>query len=434
MKNLLFRRLTALVLALLMVLPTVAAVYADEPAEDESSSSSVTEGGAIETSAQVLDEMNRASTYSTFYDNHLDDPRPDVEVAIDATQYENASEDSGITTETIDGVSAMVWPNASGSVDFRVSVPESGLYNIQFTYYALSSAANDIELSLLIDGESPYATADRILLSKKWVDSEKSYAIDENGNRAVKTDSHGNQIRPTLAELLTWQTTPLKDTDGLFNDPLRFYFSEGEHVITIESDKARFALSEILLYNEEPTPALADSDPNLVTTDTSKASSTTGINIYLEGEEADYRSDITLYATYDRSTYLTSPSSPTKMLYNTIGSANWKNAGQSVTWKFTTDKAGWVKIGIRGKQNQMRGLYSNRRLYIDGVVPCAEAEAVKFYYSETWQCVTPTDADGNVIYFWVEAGEHELTLEAVPGEIGNIMRRLDDIVYDLNSY
>lgn len=434
MKNLLFRRLTALVLALLMVLPTVAAVYADEPAEDESSSSSVTEGGAIETSAQVLDEMNRASTYSTFYDNHLDDPRPDVEVAIDATQYENASEDSGITTETIDGVSAMVWPNASGSVDFRVSVPESGLYNIQFTYYALSSAANDIELSLLIDGESPYATADRILLSKKWVDSEKSYAIDENGNRAVKTDSHGNQIRPTLAELLTWQTTPLKDTDGLFNDPLRFYFSEGEHVITIESDKARFALSEILLYNEEPTPALADSDPNLVTTDTSKASSTTGINIYLEGEEADYRSDITLYATYDRSTYLTSPSSPTKMLYNTIGSANWKNAGQSVTWKFTTDKAGWVKIGIRGKQNQMRGLYSNRRLYIDGVVPCAEAEAVKFYYSETWQCVTPTDADGNVIYFWVEAGEHELTLEAVPGEIGDIMRRLDDIVYYLNSY
>lgn len=51
-----------------------------------------------------------------------------------------------------------------------------------------------------------------------------------------------------------------------------------------------------------------------------------------------------------------------------------------------------------------------------------------------WDCVTPKDADGNVIYFWLEAGDHELKLEAVPGEIGNIMRRLDDIVYYLNSY
>ena len=98
------------------------------------------------------------------------------------------------------------------------------------------------------------------------------------------------------------------------------------------------------------------------------------------------------------------------------------------------DEAGWVKIGIRGKQDQMRGLYSNRRLYIDGVVPCADADQVKFYYSTSWQCVTPTDADGNTIYFWLEAGEHELTLEAIPGEIGDIMRRLDDLVYYLNSY
>lgn len=428
MKNKLFRRLISFVVALAMIVPTLAVVNADDTAETGAPADSE----AMETSAQVLDDMNRASTYSTFYDNHIDDPRPDAEILIKGTDYLNPSEDSGIKTEAVDGVEAMVWPEPSGSVDYTFDVEKEGLYNIKFTYYALASAANDIEISVLVDGESPYATADRILLSKKWVDDEKYYTIDENGKKVFKEDSHQNQIRPTLREELAWQTSPLKDTDGLFNDPLRFYFSKGTHTITIKSEKARFAISEILIYNEKATPAAAQIDN--ATTDSSKAAATTGVDILLEGEAADYRSDITLYATYDRSSCITSPNHATHMLYNTIGSENWKNAGQSATWKFHMDKDGWVKIGIRGKQNVMRGLYSNRRIYIDGVVPCAEAEAVKFHYSESWQCVTPTDEDGNTVYFWLTAGDHELTLEAVPGEIGDIMRRLDDLVYYLNSY
>ncbi len=429
MKNKLFRRLISLAIVLVMIVPTLAPVYA-AGLDEENDLSKNTE--IKETSAQILDEMNRASTYSTFYDNHIDDPRPDAEVIVKGTDYLNPSEDSGIYTDTIDGKEAMVWPEASGSVDYVFNVDKAGIYNIELDYYALEGAANDIEVSFAIDGEVPYATASRILLSKMWVDSEKSYMVDENGNRVFKQDSHGNQIRPTLREELDWQTMPVKDTDGLFNDPLRFYFSAGEHTLTITSQKARFALAQLRLFNQKPTPSLANVDN--VTTDVSKASQTTGVNILLEGEAADFKSDITLYATYDRSTYVTSPASPTKMCYNTIGQANWKNAGQTITWKFHVDKDGWYKIGIRGKQNQMRGLYSNRRLYIDDVVPCAEVEALKFYYSEMWDCVTPKDADGNVIYFWLEAGDHELKLEAVPGEIGNIMRRLDDIVYYLNSY
>lgn len=429
MKNKLFRRLISLVLALAMIVPTLAVVYADDVAD---TGEVVADTGAKETSAQVLDDLNRANTYSTFYDKHIDDPRPDAEIIIKGTDYTNPSEDSGIKTDKIDGVDAMVWPEPSGSVDYAFNVEKEGLYNIQFTYYALASAANDIEISVLIDGKSQYATADRVILNKKWVDDEKYYTIDEAGKKQFNVDSHGNQIRPTLREELAWLTLPLKDTDGLFNDPLRFHLTKGAHTLTIKSEKARFAVSEIKIYNEKPTPAVAQTDK--ATTDASKAAATTGVDIYLEGEAADYRSDITLYATYDRSSCITSPHHATNMMYNTIGSENWKTAGQSATWKFHMDKDGWVKIGIRGKQNVMRGLYSNRRIYIDGVVPCAEAEAVKFYYSESWQCVTPTDADDNVVYFWVTAGDHELTLEAVPGEIGDIMRRLDDLVYYLNSY
>lgn len=441
-KDKMFRRIISFVLALAMVVPTLAVVYAEEVDTGNDTVLSTEEQATElkETSAQGLDDANRARTYSTYFDKYVDAKRPDTEVLIPYSVYTNASEETQAYTDTIDGVDALVWPTASGSIDFPVTVTEEGVYNIEMMYYALASAANDIEISVLIDGEAPYATAERVLLSKVWVDNEKGYEKDEtgsfvyaeDGSREFKKDSQGNQIRPTLSEFLTWQTSPLKDTDGLFNDPLRFYFTKGDHVITIKSEKARFALSYIKLYNEKPVAATADVDN--VTTDASVAGKSKDIYVKLEGEKADYKSDVTLYATYNRSTYLTSPSDAVKMIYNTIGQANWKAAGQSVTWNFTMPEAGWVKLGIRAKQDQMRGLYSNRRLYIDGVVPSADAEQIKFYYSTEWECVTPTDENGNTLYFYLEAGEHSLTLEAVPGEIGDIMRQLDDIVYYLNSY
>ena len=435
MKNKLFRRILSFVLALVMVLPLTTMTFAEDDASDTlliAPNPNASEETVGETSAQARDEQNRARTYSTFYDKHVDDPRPDLEYIVYAKDFTNPSTEYGATLTTVDGTEAISLPETSGSFEVPITITEEGIYNIEVGYYAHPSAANDIELSVLIDGESQYATAERILLSKKWVDDEKSFQTNEDGTVSFREDDNGNQIRPSLQEYLTWQSATLDDTDGLFGDPLRFYFTKGEHVITINSDKARFAVSYVKVFNQESVANAKDVDT--VTTDATVAAQTKEVNIYLEGEGADFKSDITLYATYDRSTYLSSPSDPVVMLYNTIGAQNWARSGQYITWKFTMEEAGWVKIGVRARQNQMRGLYSNRRLYIDGVVPCAEAEALKFYYSEDWQVTTPTDSEGNTLYFWLEAGEHELTLEAVPGEIGDIMRQLDDLVYYLNSY
>ncbi len=429
--NRLFMRILSLALALCMMVPFVGTVYADSDTSDEEDTSTSTTSVA-ETSAQAIDDANRANSYSTFYDNHADDPRPDAEIEIAGSSYTYASDESEAYVDTIDGVEALVLPEEDAYVEFTFTVEEAGIYNIEIMYYALASTANDIELALYVDGELPYSTAERILLSKIWAISESSYEYDEDGNRSFRTDSTGNQVRPTLEESLGWQTTFLEDTDGLYNDPLEFYFTEGEHTITIESDKARFAIAYLKVCNEEDALSLTEVDT--VTTDESVASESTGIYILLEGEDCTSTSDITIYPTQDRSTYITSPAASSKQVYNTIGSETWKDSGMSVTWTFTMEESGWVKIGIRAIQDEMRGLFSNRTIYIDGEIPCEEAEAVKFYYSNSWSVTTPTDDDGNTLYFYLEAGEHTITLEAVPGEIGEIMRELDDLVYELNSY
>ena len=426
MKDRMFRRLISFVLVLAMTLPTLAHVFADDNAEASNEP-------ARETSAQSIDDENRARTYGTYYDKHQSDPRPDDEVVIMGADYVSASEETGASVGTVDGKQALIWPNASGEVEFTVDVKTAGVYGMMFDYYALSSSASNIQLGIMIDGEYPFDTAERgIELSKVWVNDDESLVREDDGSISFRKDTHGNEIRPTLEESLRWQTAYVKDSDGLFSGPVGFYFSAGTHTLRLVSQKARVAIEKITLCNPDKVPTLSETDK--VTTDASVAASTTDVSIVLEGELPSYASDITLYPTYDRSTYLTSPSDPTKMTYNTIGKENWKTSGQSITWDFHMDKAGWVKIAFRAKQDQMRGLYSNRTLYIDGKVPCAEAEQVKFYYSNTWECVSPTDADGNILYFWIDEGDHTLTLEAMPGEIGGIMRQLDDVVYYLNSY
>lgn len=48
----------------------------------------------------------------------------------------------------------MQWANQEGSVSWTVNIPETGVYNIKMIYEALESNTNDVEFSLLIDGEA----------------------------------------------------------------------------------------------------------------------------------------------------------------------------------------------------------------------------------------------------------------------------------------
>ena len=48
--------------------------------------------------------------------------------------------------------------------------------------------------------------------------------------------------------------------------------------------------------------------------------------------------------------------------------------------------------------------------------------------------VVPQDENGDPAYVYLEPGKHELSLEVIPGEIGESMRRLDSIVFTANQY
>lgn len=421
-----FRRVIASALALALCASASVPAFADSEAADDSTlgtqataDDSATGDGS--SAATTGTDSIRQTSYTNYVKKYTDAARPDKTVEVLGKDYDPASvTDAQITVTTVDGENdVMQWANQEGSVSWTVNIPETGVYNIKMIYEALESNTNDVEFSLLIDGESPYATASRITLSKRWINESE-----------IKQDSRQNDIRPGQISTPCWQETPLEDIDGLFNEPLEFYMEAGEHTITFESEKAEFAVKSFTFYQyEAPAAYTAPSDSDLTQAQ--------GQKITLEGENAAYKSSRTLYPTADKSSYLTSSangSSPTKTRYNTIGSGSWTQSTQTVTWEFNVDKAGYYKIGIRGRQDQMRGMYSNRRLYVNGEVPCLEANQIKFYYDTDWSITTPKSENGDDLYFYLQAGTNTISLEAVPGEIGEIMGNLDELVYNINSY
>ncbi|MBQ7070747.1 MAG: extracellular solute-binding protein [Ruminococcus sp.] len=413
MKDTRFRRVISSALALALCCSCGIGAFAS----DNNDSSDTTDSAAKVTGTDSL----RQTSYTNYVDKYADEARPDKEVQVMGKDYDPGSvEGAEISVTTVDGKSdVMQWANQEGSVSYKVQVPETGVYNIRMSYEALESNTNDVEFALLIDGQTPYSTAGRITLPKRWMNETE-----------IKQDSRQNDIRPGQVSVPCWQEMAFEDIDGLYNEPLEFYLEKGEHTFTFESEKAEFAIEYFTLYQYKlPDAYVAPTSDQL--------SLASGQLIKLEGETAAYKSARTLYPTSDKSSYITScenGSSPTKTRYNTIGSGSWTQATQTVTWEVNVKKAGFYKIGIRARQDQMRGMYSNRRLLINGEVPCKEADQIKFYYDSDWNVTVPTAESGDEMYFELKAGVNYISLEAVPGEIGEIMGRLDETVYNINSY
>lgn len=411
--------------------------------------------------------------YSTYYNSHKDAAKPKKEITIYATDYKegtidgtsfvnNVSEMTAeqaaaimpaleeITSEISDGYngikafleedtdlktdhySTIKWKSDKLTLTYEFNVEETGLYNLETIYYPIEgneSKNTVLDIGLKIDGEYPFAAAQDITLDRYWKDE-----------REITRDSKDNDLRPGQVTYDCWIKYPIKDKEGLYNEPYYFYLEKGKHTMTLEGIRTYGVFhsftfknyDELVSYDSiKPTDDQLQNTPALSSKNEELGTNT----IFLQAEESEYKTASTLYATYDRTTYMTNPNHPTKQRYNTIGQATWSKATQAITYKFKVENDGYYRFNFKARQNQMRGFFSNRRIYIDGKVPCKELDDVRFIYSPDWYNLTPQDENGNDIYVYLTAGEeHELTLEAIPGSIGAVMQRLDDLILELNQY
>lgn len=415
------RRITSLFLSAVMAVTSLQLQMTLSAAAEDSGSDIIHTDSSI--SADSLSIVSNKNAYKNYIEKYVNEPKPMEEIVVNVTDFTAA--DGAITeVKDFEGYEDCVsWLDSEGTITWKFNVKTPGLYNMEMFYYPIAGQNTTVEVDLKIDGENPFDEVRLVELDRYW---KSKTAIEYDARKK-------NQKRPPQVEYDCWVTYPIKDKDGLINTPYFFYLSEGEHTLTLEGVKTNLYINGIRFFNSEELPSYAEIAPTQDEINNTPALSN-GEAILFEAESPKYTTASTLYPTYDRTDYTVSPSHPVNKRYNTIGTDTWDQATQAVIYEFEVPADGYYTLRMKARQSTMRGFFSNRRVYVNGVVPCKELDDVKIKYDPNWQTVEFCDADGNPIYVYLEAGKNELRLEAIPGEIGEVMQRLDDLIFELNYY
>lgn len=357
--------------------------------------------------------------YAEYAERYEGEPRPDREIVLAAPE---ASTIEGMERQLFTDYEGMpgqsLYSAEQGSVTWEFHVPEAGMYHMSATYYPLEGKSSAIQRSVLIDGELPFAEAAYVTFPRVW----------DNRFDELKIDNQGNELRPEQVEAPLWREQVFRDAEGFYTQPLQFYLPQGRHTLTLMAQREPMLLKEVKLYQERQPITYAQMQQVYLEQGYAGAGDRV---IVVQAEDAVYKSSPTLYPLTDRSSPAVEPYSPSAIKINTIGGFNWRVAGDWIAWEIDVPQSGLYKIGLGAKQNFVRGIYSTRKLLIDGKAPFAEVEQIPFRYESGYRMDV---LGGDEPYlFYLSEGKHELSLEVSLGEMAELIREVEASLLQINS-
>ena len=356
--------------------------------------------------------IGRSDTYTGYLTEHAGEGTGRETVLVDVLSFDGDAE-----VREVDGEKCVYTPDDS-FVTWKAEIPEAGMYEIRLSYQATPSRGVDIERELYLNGSLPFSGAGTLTFSRLWTDGGE-----------VRKDNQGNDVRPSQIEVFDWQSVKCTDDMGYVVEPYRFHFDAGENTLAFKATNEPWLLREIAIVPVTETIGYAEylaAQPAASMSDAGRKYLTT-----VQGESATLRSSPSLYARYDRSSPATEPYSVYNTVLNYIGGDPWNNAGQWIEWSFVVPEDGYYEISVKARQAYQRGAVSARSVYIDGEIPFDELKTISFDYNTSWDLLTLGDEHG-AYRFYLTKGEHTVRLQATLGEMGTILKDLEDSIYRLN--
>ncbi len=316
----------------------------------------------------------------------------------------------------------LIWDSGTGYVELEVNIEKSGLYELQVDYFPIyaESVANP-EFELYIDGKLPFSECAQLCVTRVYKD--ESYVTSEDN--AFETDNRGNEVCPEPEEISKWLTFSFRDDTGENAGPYSFYLTEGVHTIRLVSLRDPIAIGGLYFTN---TPKACDYNTYKQSADGEEVED---VLIEIEAEKPVSKTSPTIYPASNKSSTATTPLDPYATRLNTIGGTNWHNPMQTVTWEFEVPRDGYYKIGMRFRQNYIRGLYTARSVKIDDELLFSELENVRFDYSSNWQ-LKILGAD-KPFYVYLEKGIHTISMTPTVTELSEDISRVNAVVTDLDE-
>ncbi len=341
-------------------------------------------------------------------------------IVINADSYlrDQVQRESYTDYEGQSGVSVLL---AEGNrVTYSFTVEKEGYYTLKFLYYPIAGNGNTILQDILIDDSLPFSESSSVALERRWVNTDTEVY-----------DRNRNQIRSKQEEQPTWMTQSAMDSTGTVSGTMKYYLTAGEHTLTLSSLREPMLLHSVTFSSYQATVSYRQKKEEYLKNGYQAVSSDVK-TVSFEAETDAVKSDQSMYPLADRSSPTVSPYSASKILYNTVGGAQWKTVGQWMEWSFEVAETGLYEIALHFKQNKKSDAVSIRELYLDGELPFAEAADIAFPYSADWQTAALSDADGEAYQFYLTKGSHTLRLRAALGQYQDILNATDACFEKLN--
>lgn len=361
----------------------------------------------------------RGITYEDYLNQHIGALNPDERIIVPLGNVTNKEMRLQILDSFNGYAGTVLVTDEEGFIEWEINVSEEGLYNVYIEYFPIEGRGSAIEREIWINGEMPFRGANRILFSRVWADASE-----------ITRDNRDNDIRPRQIEAPIWRQEYFRNHMGYFVEPYKFFLREGTNVIRLISVREPMAIrriefkqvAEVLPYNkvfeEFQNKGLEPVYDKF---------------IKIQAENSLMKSDPTLHPITDRTSSATIPYHWSKIRLNTIGGYRWALPRQWIAWEVHVEEEGLYQIALRARQNITRGLFSNRKLTINGHVPFKEMENITFSYNNAWG-MHVLGRDGEPYLFHLTEGRHVIELEAVLAEeLAKILRVAEDSVYTLNE-
>lgn len=351
-------------------------------------------------------------SYADYLEGHAETPAGTGRYELDLSSPEEGKIDLHPAREE-DTFPSLVWNDEQNQKEFtwNVEVENSGFYEIQITYLAMEGKGVTPQRGLKINGETPYAEAENLLLYRCYEEELEDGKVQQN--------RIGNDIRPSLREKYVWQTTALYDAERMYSRPLTVYLEKGANTVSLYWIAEPLAIRSIQLCAPETVPEYAEYETQYA------GSNRYGTTLKYQSEDAKERNDPLLRREINGDLKCDPYSYEVKKL-NVIGDSRWGKGGQSISWTVDIPEDGLYKIGFRCAQYFGDGMPSYRELRIDGTVPFEEMRAYKFCYDKSFRLETLCDEQGNPYWFYFKKGTRTITLTVTVGGTAEAIRLFEE--------
>lgn len=399
------KRITSLALITSMIACTFP--YASVPVHAQTQ---MDEQPAAVTTTQDAAQENRLTTnYSTVSKSYKEAVYTGDAIVYRISEAVAKADRAFLTNDNYEYVNDVLAVKAGDTVTLTIDVPVSGRYVMSFDYLSYDESILPVEMGMKIDGGYPFYEARSMKFETTWVSD------------GVDVDRYGNEIVSLPDKLIRWEHKEVMDASYRYSDPLPVELTAGVHKLELNIQEGTLFLGNISLEAPGDVAEYAGS---------TKAEGNALITI--EAEDFYQRNDSSIHAIGEYGSSL-SPLSATTTVLNIIDEDSFNEAGQTVSYQFHVDNAGYYYIGMNYRQSEKNDFPVFVDWKIDGEIPNSAFKSYQVEAANKFRTVTLTDDNDDKLSVYLEPGDHTISLTISADNLRYALEAVDEIMSGISD-